>query len=286
MTISREYPSERTIGELFEEQVQERAEAIAIEEGAGQLSYGELDRRSNQLARYLRSLGVEQETPVAVCLERGTELVVGLLGILKAGGVYVPLDPSYPASRLEWMLEDSGAQVLLTEESLKESLPVGVGIERVIREQAREAIEQQGTESLEAEGNGRSLGYVIYTSGSTGTPKGVCVEQRSITRLVKGADYVQVNAQDVVGQASNASFDAATFEIWGALLNGARLTIIPREESLSPRGLVRELEEKGVTILFLTTALFNAVVREKADGFGKLRCLLFGGDRSQFERHL
>jgi amino acid adenylation domain-containing protein len=266
-----------SIAELFEAQVERTPAGVAVAFGGESLSYGELNGRANQLARHLKGLGVGPEARVAICAERSLEMVVGLLGILKAGGAYVPLDPSYPKERLAFMLEDSRVEVLLTQERMLGSLPEHGG--RVVcldRDWPR--IEEESGANLPGGGGGDELAYVIYTSGSTGIPKGVAVSHRAVNRLVLNTDYVEVKATDRIAQASNASFDAATFEVWGALLNGACVVGVSRDVSLSPRELGAALREQGVTILFLTTALFNAVAREDVGAFSGLRHLLFGGE--------
>jgi amino acid adenylation domain-containing protein/non-ribosomal peptide synthase protein (TIGR01720 family) len=273
----REYPRGATIAQVFEDQARRTPEAVAVVFDGERLSYGELDERANRLAWHLRELGVGADTRVAICCERSLQMVVGLLGILKAGGAYVPLDPSYPSERLGFMLADSDVRVLVTQEGLSVVLPGHAA--RVVRLDADgEQIARQSAGAPPSVTNAEDLAYVIYTSGSTGIPKGIAVTHRAVNRLVLNTDYVPVQPSDRIAQASNASFDAATFEIWGALLNGACLVGVSREASLSPRDLAAVLREQGVTILFLTTALFNAVAREDASAFSGLRHLLFGGE--------
>ena len=274
---ARDYPREASLTEVFAAQVRRTPEAVALSFDGQVVTYRELDRRSNQLARYLRTLGVGPEVRVGVSLERSLDLPVALLGIVKAGGAYVPLDPSYPAERLAFMLGDSSVPVLLTQERLVSQL-TGHGARVVCLDRDWEEVGKESAEDPGVRVSGESLAYVIYTSGSTGIPKGVAVTHRGVSRLVLNTNYLQVEASDRIAQASNASFDAATFEIWGALLNGARVVGISREVSLSPRDLAAALREQGVTILFLTTALFNQVVQEDAAAFSTLRHLLFGGE--------
>ncbi len=273
----REYPRDSGLAELFEQQVLRTPEAEALVFGGKGLTYRELDLRSNRLAWHLRALGVGTETRVGICVERSAEMVVGLLGILKAGGAYVPLDPSYPKERLALMLADSGLGVLLTQESLRGAFPEHEAKVLCLDGDGASWLAESG-ESLGRQAGGANLAYVIYTSGSTGLPKGVAVTQRAVSRLVLSTDYVQTVPGDRVAQASNASFDAATFEIWGALLNGACLVGISREETLSPRDLGMALRRERVTTLFLTTALFDAVAREEPTALAGLTHLLFGGE--------
>ncbi|MFL6332079.1 MAG: amino acid adenylation domain-containing protein [Pyrinomonadaceae bacterium] len=272
-----DYPRGAAVHELFERQAALTPEADAVEFGEGRLSYGELNERANRLARHLRRLGVGAGALVGLCVERSAEMVVGMLAVLKAGGAYLPLDPSYPLERLSLMLEDAQSPVLLTQEHLLGSLPA-TWAQVVCLDADREVIEREAAENLEGGAGPDDLAYVIYTSGSTGRPKGICIPHRAINRLVRDTDYVQLEARDRVAQASNSSFDAATFEVWGALLNGAALVILPKEVAISPADLTRQLKERGVNTLFLTTALFNQVAREVPDGFAPLKHLLFGGE--------
>ena len=274
-----EYPRDRCIHQLFEEQVERSPEATALVYETQQLTYGELNARANQLAHHLRSLGVGPEVLVGVCLERSLELVVGLLAILKAGGAYVPLDPSYPAERLAFMLQDTQAPVLLTQQRLLARLPAYSGHTLCLERDAAHIAQHPDT-NPPASSSPTNLAYVIYTSGSTGTPKGVMIEQRAVVRLVRNADYVRLGPADGVAQASNASFDAATFEVWGALLNGARLVVLQTATLMDAQSLVEAITSQRITTLFLTTALFNRLAHASPPPFAALTHLLFGGERA------
>jgi amino acid adenylation domain-containing protein len=271
------YPAS-AIHSLFAEQAARTPDAVALVFSGESLTYAELRARANRLANHLARLGVGPEVRVGIHLERGAEMIVALLAVLAADGAYVPLDPAYPAERLAFMVEDAGIAVLLTQESLRGALPARdrVRIVSVDGDRARIAAESEDAPASVA-GPG-SLAYVVYTSGSTGTPKGVAVEHRAVVRLVRGADYVQVTPADHVAQASSVSFDAATFEVWGALLNGAALIGIARDDALEPAALARAWDAHGVTTTFLTTALFNQVARERPEAFASLRHVLFGGE--------
>jgi surfactin family lipopeptide synthetase C len=271
-----EYPRDRCVHELFEAQVEQTPAAVALVSEDQSLTYQQLNRRANQLAHYLRGLGVGQETPVALCVERSPEMVVALLAILKAGGVYVPLDPSYPQERLRFMLQDTRAPILLTWQSPVEPLPHPaskvVSLDADAGEIARER--EENPESVAA---AESLAYLIYTSGSTGQPKGVCVPHRAVVRLVKGTDYADVTAAETFLQLAPLSFDASTFEIWGALLNGGRLVLFPPETpSLAELG--EAIQRHGVTTLWLTAGLFHQMVEHQIDSLKGVRQLLAGGD--------
>ncbi len=266
-----------SIPAAFEAQARESGDSTAVAFGEEELSYRDLDGRANQLAHYLRELGVGRESVVGLSLERSTTMVVGMLAILKAGGAYLPLDPDYPLEQLSYMVQDSGARWVLTERRYRVRFPAGAATVLCLDEEesrlARLPSENRGVET-----SADSLAYVIYTSGSTGRAKGVAVTHGAVNRLVLGADYIRLGREDVVGQASTASFDAATFEIWGALLNGGRVEGVPKEVVLSTTSLSKRLRDRGVTVLFLTTALMQQLSREEPEIFASLRCLLFGGE--------
>ncbi|MCP4573626.1 MAG: amino acid adenylation domain-containing protein, partial [bacterium] len=226
---------------------------------------------------YLRRLGVGPESTVGLSVERSIELIVATLGIVKAGGVYVPLDPTYPDERLAFMVDDSGAAVVLSDQKMAERLR-DLGVESIALDREWPAISAcPATDPVVVAGGG-NLAYVIYTSGSTGRAKGVAVPQRAVSRLVLNTDYVELSPDDRIAQASNASFDAATFEIWGALLNGAVVVGIERFAVLSPEAFGGEIRARAISALFVTTALFDQLAREAPEAFASLRHLLFGGE--------
>ncbi|MEI6328559.1 MAG: amino acid adenylation domain-containing protein [Pseudanabaena sp. ELA645] len=282
-----DYP-QKSIQQLFEEQVERNPDAIAIVYEQQQLTYRELNHRANQLAHYLQSLGVMQETLVGIYLERSPLVIIAMLGILKAGGAYLTLDSSYPSDRLGLILRNAQVPVLLTEQMTEQKL-MGhhfsdlqeVCLDRDWTKICSEMTAKIGAESwqnLKCHTELNHLAHVIYTSGSTGQPKGVMICHRGVVRLVLNTNYISFQTTDIIAQSSNISFDAATLEIWGALLNGAKLVILKREIVLSPSELLHNLKIKGITILFLTTALFNQMVQEIPRAFSGLRYLLFGGE--------
>ncbi len=271
-----DYPAEVPIHELFEAQAARTPAAVAVEYEGRQLSYGELNARANQLARYLARHGVGPEVMVGLCVERSLEMVVGVLGILKAGGAYVPLDPDYPAARLAFMLEDTAAPVLLTQAGLRERLPAHAGRTVSLDAQWRE-IARESEENPKVKVGARNLAYVIYTSGSTGRPKGTCIEHRSVVRLVKATNYIELGPQEVILQFAPISFDASTFELWGSLLNGAKLVVCPAG-LLSLQELGRVIQERGVSTLWLTAALFHQMVDEQIESLRGVRQILAGGE--------
>ena len=272
-----DYPSDQCIHHLFATQVERNSNAIAVVFGKQKLTYQELNAQANQLAHYLQKLGVKPGVLVGICVERSVSVIVGLLAILKAGGAYVPLDTEYPKERLAFIIEDTQLSVLLTTQKLADVIP---------QHQARvvcfdtdaAAIALLSKQDPATKVTPDNLAYVIYTSGSTGKPKGVAVHHRAVNRLVINTNYIDIEPTDVIAQASNYAFDAATFEIWGALLNGARLVGVSKELALSPREFAGFLRSQGITVLFLTTALFNQIAQEVPYALGSLRHLLFGGE--------
>jgi amino acid adenylation domain-containing protein len=270
------YPREATIGEAFSTQASLRRDSVAVVSGEERLSYGELEETSNRLARHLRRRGVVAGDRVGLCLERSPDLVVGALGIVKAGAAYVPLEPSYPAERLRFMVEDSRPSLIVTESAL--SAVVSSSVPVTLLDEEAGAIAGEEPAPVDSGASAEDLAYLTYTSGSTGTPKGVEVTHRGVLRLVLGADYAQLGPEDVVALASNPSFDAITFELWGALLCGARAVVLGKETVLSARALAADIDRYGITTLFLTTALFNQVVALAPAALGRLRQVLFGGE--------
>jgi amino acid adenylation domain-containing protein len=285
-------PENSTIHRLFEIQAAQRPDAIALAFEGQKISYGELNQRANRLAHYLIALGVRPDDRVAICLERSADMIIGLLAILKAGGAYVPLDPAYPAERLRFMLDDASPMVLLTQTAQLSKLPNIVSPEDISTEVAPAdsvpvfLFDKPGS-ALEAQPDhnphrsdltSRHLAYVIYTSGSTGQPKGVMVEHHSVNRLVINNTYAGIGADDCVAHCANVAFDASTWEIWSALLNGGRLYIVNPSVLFDPQRLCDSLIAGKVTALWLTAGLFNEYIDGLKPVFGQLRYLLVGGD--------
>ena len=275
----RPFMRDKCLHELFIDQAARTPGAVAVSYAGESLTYAELDARSNQLARYISRLGVAPDDPVGLSVDRSLDMIVAMLAILKAGGAYLPLDPAYPLERTAFLVRDAGAKLLLTQERFLQALPERCA--RIVRiDSDWPDISSEGDAPVASAAAADNIAYVIYTSGSTGIPKGVAVSHRAVNRLVSNTDYLQVEPSDVVAQASNASFDAATFEIWGALLNGAKLVGVSRDEMLAPHRFAKKIRDEKITAIFLTTALFNHFAREAPDAFSSLRCLLFGGEAS------
>ncbi len=274
---SRPYPAGCCIHALFEEMAAQEPDRAALRTTETQVTYRELNKRANRLAHALRGHGVRLETRIVVCLERGIDSIVALLAILKAGGAYVPLDPASPAPRLAAMLKDSNPLLILTNTKMAHVLP-GAPAHRIVRLDTEvDLIARQSDADPAACAHSDSLAYVLYTSGSTGEPKGVAVAHRAVVRLVKGVEYVALGPDETVLQFAPLSFDASTFEIWGALLNGGTLAIFPPElPSLEELGCF--IREQSVTTAWLTAGLFEQMVSERGTDLAGLRQLIAGGD--------
>jgi amino acid adenylation domain-containing protein len=272
-----DYPRDHTVHGIFQERVAQRPDAIAVIDRGRAISYSDLNRRANRLAHRLQSAGVRPDELVGIFLDRSLELIVGLLAILKSGAGYLPLDSRSPRERLNWMLDDARVRIVLTDRLHAAELPASDRRLTLLLDRD----EEHGGESVDnpvAEAAAEHTAYAMYTSGSTGQPKGVLVPHRAISRLLINTNYISLQPSDVVAQASICSFDAATFEIWGALLHGARLAVIPEHTILSPSDFAAELERLGVTTLFVTTALFNLMAAQRPNAFNSLTQVLFGGE--------
>ena len=273
---TRPYPRHASLPALFAAQAAVHPDATALLFQDTRLTYGELNRRSNRLAHKLRTLGVGANTLVAISLDRSPDMITALLGILKAGGAYLPLDPDAPKARQEFVLQDAAVSLILTQESRKQFLPESSA--RVLcMDSDREQWAQESEENPAWEIGAEDLAYVLFTSGSTGTPKGVMVPHRAVVRLVCNTDFVHLDANETLLCMAPLAFDASTFEIWGALLNGATLAILPPQAS-APCEIGAARARYGVTTLWLTAGLFHLMVEEQLDALRGLRQLLAGGD--------
>ncbi|MEU1970515.1 amino acid adenylation domain-containing protein [Microbacterium sp. NPDC019599] len=267
------------VARLVERQAAQRLEAPAIVEGSRALTFGDLIDRAASTHLDLLDAGMVPGDLVGVGLDRGIELVVAELGVLRAGGAYLPLDPAYPDDRLRLMLADAAPRVVITAEAHRERFgALGVPL-LTVDPSGRRARRHPGTQARlpSVERQPDDPAYAMYTSGSTGTPKGILVPHRGICRLVTDPGDFAVRPDDVVAFASNVSFDASTYEVWGALTAGARLEVIDHATLLSPDRLVDSIRSSGITVLFLTTSLFDATLAARPDAFRDLRVLVTGG---------
>ncbi len=241
-----------TLADLFARQARAHSGRIAVQDQDTKFTYAELDERSDSLARRLRELGVRRGERVAVHGIRQASTIAGLLAIVKAGAAYVALDPRYPEERKRFILRDAGVRHVLTGEEPRPGPAARVTM------------------------TPEDIAYIAYTSGTTGTPKGVCVPHRAVSRLVIDPDYITITPDDVFLQFAPLAFDASTLEIWGPLLNGARLVVAPPDPSI--RELTALVRGEGVTVLWLTAGLFQQVVEAGLADLTGLRYLLAGGD--------
>jgi surfactin family lipopeptide synthetase C len=272
---ARPYPN-LSIAEAFEQQADATPDRVALLFGNRTMTYRELDESANRLARHLQAAGLAPGDFAGLCLERSFELIVCLLAILKAGAAYVPLDPSYPADRLSYMMEDARLNMLVGTANLLEKLPGSQAL-RVALDANQEAVAAQSPERLGITVSLDACAYVNYTSGSTGRPKGVLTPHRGVLRLVKGADYADFDSAHVFLQFAPVAFDAATFEIWGSLLNGARLAIYEHPH-VSLEEVGRSVRDYGVTTMWLTAGLFHQMVEHRPEDLAGVSQLLAGGD--------
>ncbi|OPB02335.1 non-ribosomal peptide synthetase [Pseudomonas synxantha] len=269
---ARTFAREHTVQRLFEAQAMARPDAVALVHNERRVSYGELNTRANRLAHHLLGLGVRPGDHLAILLPRSLELLVSQLAILKCAAAYVPLDVNAPAERQGFMLQDCGAAWLLT----RSDCVIDCGVRRLDLDTLGLAPQPSHNPDLSQPSD--SVAYIMYTSGSTGQPKGVLVPHRGITRLVLNNGYADFNAADRVAFASNPAFDASTMDVWGPLLNGGQVQVIDHATLLDPSAFAQALQ--GVTVLFVTTALFNQYVQLIPQALAGLRILLCGGERA------
>ncbi len=274
-----DYPRNASIPEVFRQQVARDPEKLAIQADSGRLTYGQLDVASDRIAQQVLEHGTRPGDLVGISMDRGPEMIIAALGILKAGCAYVPLDPSYPDARLSFMIEDTSIRIVLVDPSVQERLEglsanplslVSVSLPRLAAEEYEVHRKVDVT-------SGDQLAYVIYTSGSTGTPKGVRALHRGVIRLVSSPNYADLTPDDRVMAFAPISFDASTLEIWGALLNGGTVVVAPAGP-LSIEDLGSFIEDAGITTLWLTAALFHELVDSRIESFAGVRQLLAGGD--------
>ncbi|QFS50798.1 non-ribosomal peptide synthetase [Nostoc sphaeroides] len=277
-----EYPQNQCIHQLFEAQVEKNPDAVAVVFENQQLTYRELNTKANQLAHYLQKLGVKPEVLVGICVERSLFMIIGILAILKAGGAYVPLDPAYPQERLGYMLADAQVSVLLTQKHLLETLPAH-NTQTLCLDQDENLFITQSTANPISNATSENLAYVIYTSGSTGQPKGVLINHSNVVRLFAAVQpWYNFHQQDVWTLFHSYAFDFSVWEIWGALLYGGKLVVVPYWVSRTPEAFYELLSKEQVTVLNQTPSAFRQLIQvEKSTGellSLNLRLLIFGGE--------
>ena len=266
-----------SVHELFEKRARKQPDALAIAWEEAQITYGELNRRANQLAHHLRGLGIGPEKRVGICLERSLAMIVGLLAILKAGGAYVPLDPSYPAERLSFILAETRMPVLLTQQGLLAGLSLH-GARAVLLDTESEAIARELAENPLSGVAAENLAYVIYTSGSTGTPKGVQIAHRSVVNFLHAMrQQPGLSEQDRLLSITSLSFDIAALELFLPLMVGAHVTLVSRETATDSAQLALKLMETGATVMQATPATWQLLVHVRTWGGSPLK-ILCGGE--------
>ncbi|MDR1969185.1 MAG: amino acid adenylation domain-containing protein [Burkholderiaceae bacterium] len=287
--IQADYRQDKCIHELFEAQAERTPQATAVVYEERALSYVELNARANRLAHYLRKHGVGPDARVAVCVERSVEMVVGLLAVLKAGGGYVPLDPSYPEDRLDYMLTDSAPVVVLSDAAGQRALAGQTGGTPVIDigDEAPWAKEPKSNPDRGVIGlTPQHLAYVIYTSGSTGMPKGMMIAHANVSRLFAATDaWFGFQASDVWTLFHSYAFDFSVWELWGALFHGGRLVVVPQATARHPKEFYQLLCRTGVTVLNQTPSAFRHLMAVQAESFEQhtLRYVIFGGEALETE---
>ncbi len=270
-----QHPLNPSVHALFEDVVRRSPDALALRLGSMSVKYSELNEMANRVAQLLMAEGIGRGSIVGICFYRSIEMIAAMLGILKAGAAYAPFDPDYPIDRIAFMLEDSGVRLMLSH-SAAEHNTSNYGIAYLNIDTLVE-LRDYPSSNLNLTSAADDLAYVMYTSGSTGQPKGACIPHRGIVRLVIDTNYILIDRHDVFLQFASISFDASTFEIWGALLNGSTLTIMPPGiPTLSELG--EQIQKCHVTVLWLTSPLFQLMVNEEPESLKGLRCLLTGGD--------
>ncbi|HBP5359082.1 MULTISPECIES: amino acid adenylation domain-containing protein [Pseudomonas aeruginosa group] len=272
------YPEHLAVGELFARIAAERPQAIALRYRERELSYAQLNAQANRLAWQLLARGVQTGDVIAVVLPRSPELIVALLAILKAGASYLPIDPAWPEQRIHELFRQTACDCLVGDESARRD----PRLSRYRQASLDEAGEDPGNPPLEVAAD--AIAYINFTSGSTGTPKGVPIPHRGITRLVCNARYARLDENSRLLQMAPVTFDAATFEIWGALLLGGTCVLYPDAFVRASR-LQRVLQEQRISVLFLTTALFNTLVDEAPQALAGVDTVLTGGEAHSL-RHM
>jgi len=279
-----DYPEDKTIHTLFAEQVEERPDRTALA-AQNALTYRELNERSDRLAHLLQSKGIRPDAIVGLMAERSLEMIVGILGILKAGGAYLPIDPGYPSERIDFMLKDSNAGILVSASSNGRQVSEDIEVIDLCRGEplCSPGILLHHSSFIEKPNRSEHLAYVIYTSGTTGIPKGVLTTHFNVTRVVRNTNYIDITAEDRVLQLSNYAFDGSVFDIYGALLNGAVLVMMEEQKVPAVDRVSGLLKGGAISVFFVTTALFNTLVDLDISCFTGVRKVLFGGERVSVE---
>ena len=281
------YPRDESIIDIFEEIVKNNPHKVALTDSHISLTYSELNNIANYLSRYLLSLGLGSNKYAAICEDNQIDTIICMIAILKAGAAYIPIDSNYTESHIMDILQDCNPSLFLTNRYISLRLRKAcceLTVKLVLVDYHFSKYNEIEIPNSKIKYTPLSLAYVIYTSGTTGKPKGVMVNNRSVVRLVKNSQYIKISKKNSIAQAASISFDAATFEIWGALLNGCKLVVISNDILLNINKLSHILDKENVDILWLTSSLFNQISSIKPGIFRNLKYLLVGGDTLNTER--
>lgn len=279
-----DFPMDKTIHELFEQQVEKDPNKIALVFEDKYLTYDELNGKANKLARLIMNKGIKGNAIIALILERSLEMIISMFGIFKAGGAYLPIDPEYPADRINEILADSQTPMLITSSKLFEKIE-GLECENVASvflDNLDKETRNYKDENLNLFLDSANLAYVMYTSGSTGKPKGNLTMHYNIVRIARDTNYIEISNEDKLLQLSNYAFDGSTFDIYGALLNGATLQLIAKSTLHNLELLTGLIYESKVTKFFITTTLFNAIVDYNLDCLENVKKIVIGGERLSY----
>ena len=275
-------PKHQTIASLFEKQADITPHCLALSDEIKNFSYNDLNKLANQLARYLQNKGVKEGMMVALCSGHDILTIISMLAIVKLGAIYVPLDPNAPSEQIKSVLQDNRPKLIITRKyshsKIKNTISTNLHNQCLDIDRYQNLILKEDDTNLNKKTSTRNLVCILYTSGTTGKPKGVMITHNGIIRLVKNTNYIVISANDVIAQAASLSFDAALFEIWGALLNGASLICISKNTLLHPYEFTKFLNGHSISILWLTSALFDQYALADPTMFKDLNYLLVGGD--------
>ncbi|MEM9823894.1 MAG: condensation domain-containing protein, partial [Bacteroidota bacterium] len=276
---TKAYPEQKTIVELFKAQVVARKNAPAVSFAGKTLTYRELDDQSNQLATYLLRKGAEPGDFIAISMDRSIDLILGILSILKAGGIYVPIDMRHPDNRIDFILEDCQSTIILSRSTDRTSWDIREETELILLDEVWPEICKMPPSSFQIKRNSEDTAYNIYTSGTTGRPKGVLVSHRNVVSLIKGTDFVHFGVEDRILSTCSPSFDVSTLEYWGSLLNGGELVMCAEMTLLDAPALKQTIQRKSCTKMWFTTGWFNELVDTDLELFEPLNTVIVGGEK-------